>query len=266
MWNELSLLAGVFKAGALSAIGPCVIPLLPPLAALVAGYAMASISVGELNSAGRRWRRSMLAALLLVLGFIAMFVVLSAPALDIQPRLAASRSTLALVAGVLIAVSGAELLLRALERLFGWSGEVLDPYRRLAMPLAPLIGAALYFGWTTCVGPVLGPVLALASSPSTLAAGLKLLAVYAGGLAAALLLFAAAIGFVASRISRPVAAIALLEIVLAAGLIATGVLVPRGGMQSAGNWLIENYPALTRIEEATTSPDLPMAIMKKAVP
>jgi cytochrome c-type biogenesis protein len=266
MWNDISLLAGVFKAGALSAVGPCVIPLLPPLAALVAGYALASVTTDERGLAGRRWRRAILGAVLIILGFTAMFVLLSAPALAIQPRLAASRSTLALVAGALIAVSGAELLLRAMERLFGWSGEVLDPYRRLAMPLAPLIGAALYFGWTTCVGPVLGPVLSLSSSPSTLAAGLWLLAVYAGGLAVALLLFAGIIAFVAAQVSRPRMVVALIEIFLALGLIATGVLIPRGGMQSAGNWLIENYPALTRIEEATTAPDLPLAIMKKAVP
>lgn len=266
MWNELSLLAGVFKAGALSVIGPCVLPLLPPIAALVAGYAIGSISADERGLGRRRWRRAMLGATLISLGFAAMFVVLSSQALAIQPWLAARRSTLALVAGVLIAVSGAELLLRAMERLLGWGGAVLDPYRRLALPLAPFIGAALYFGWTTCVGPVLGPVLALASSPTTLLAGMQLLVVYAGGLVAALLAFSALAALVAAQVSRPAFLVALIEIVLAAGLIATGVMVPRGGMQIAGNWLIENYPVLTRVEEATTAPGLLRAIMKKAVP
>ncbi|KAB2850679.1 MAG: hypothetical protein F9K44_04125 [Hyphomicrobiaceae bacterium] len=264
MWNEVLLLAGVAKAGALSVLSPCVLPLLPPLAALVAGYALSTVSDDERGRFGRRWRRAVIGACLIIVGFAAMFVVLSAPGLAIQPRLAASRSLLALVAGVLIAVSGAELLLRGLERLLGWSGEVLDPYRRLAMPLAPMIGAALYFGWTTCVGPVLGPILSLASAPGTIAAGLGLLSVYAGGLAVALFLFVCAIAAVAAQISRPRRAVAMIEIVLAAGLLVTGFLVPRGGMQSAGTWLIDNYPVLATIEERTASPGLPLEIMKKA--
>jgi cytochrome c-type biogenesis protein len=264
MSNEVSLLAGVLKAGALSALSPCVLPLLPPLAALFAGYALSTVSDDERGRFGRRWRRAMLGALLAIAGFVAMFIVLSAPALAIQPQLAANRSLLALVAGVLIAVSGAELLLRALERLFGWTGVVLDPYRRLAMPLAPLIGAALYFGWTTCVGPVLGPILSLASAPATLGSGIGLLAVYAGGLAVALLLFACAVAAISANVSRPRAAVAMLEVFLAVGLLLTGFLVPRGGMQVAGAWLIDNYPVIATIEERTASPGLPLEIMKRA--
>jgi cytochrome c-type biogenesis protein len=190
---SLGSLLAAFGAGLISVLSPCVVPLLPAYLSLVSG-----VSVDELREADdpaalrARIRRGSAG---FVLGFSAVFVLLGASASAIGRFLGTFRVGLfgfevgaVQLAGLVIVVMGLHLL-----------GVLRIPllYRdtRFQVRSAPpgflgtfLVGAAFAFGWSPCVGPILGGILTVAGSQDTVLRGMGLLAVYAAGLAVPFLL------------------------------------------------------------------------------
>lgn len=184
-----SALATAFAAGLLSVLSPCVMPLMPAYLSMVSG-----VSVEEMRAAPGAGRsdtrlRVMLAALAFVLGFSLVFVLLGVSATLLGTRVHAWHLNLfgwqigiVQLGGLVIIGMGLHLagVLRipALyrERRF----ELTAPAGLLG---AVLVGAAFGFGWTPCVGPILGAILTLAAGRDTVGQGALLLSVYASGLA-----------------------------------------------------------------------------------
>jgi cytochrome c-type biogenesis protein len=109
------------------------------------------------------------------------------------------------------------------------------------------MGLAFAFGWTPCIGPVLGPILTLAGGKETVWQGASLLAVYSAGLGIPFLLAA----FFSSRFmafaKRFRANMGMVEKVIGALLVISGVLFLTGGMQKIAFWLLETFPILQSI-------------------
>jgi len=184
-----SSLATAFVAGLLSVLSPCVMPLMPAYLSMVSG-----VSVEEMRAAGGPGGadtrlRVMASALAFVLGFSLVFVLLGVSATLLGTRLHAWHVNLfgwqvgiTQLGGLVIVGMGLHLagVLRipALyrERRF----ELTAPAGLLG---AVLVGAAFGFGWTPCVGPILGAILTLAAGRETVGQGALLLSVYASGLA-----------------------------------------------------------------------------------
>lgn len=168
-------LAIAFGAGVISITSPCCLPLLPGYLGYLTG-----MSPGQL---GANRRRTVLAALLFVMGFSLVFIALGATASVLGALLLTYRLPLAQVAGVFILVMGLFLLLEGRISLLSRSGD----WSRLSaggkLWTAPLLGAAFAITWTPCIGPVLGAILTLAGSTASLEQGVVLLAAYSVGLA-----------------------------------------------------------------------------------
>jgi len=169
---DLSLagLGLAFLAGLISFLSPCVLPLVPSYLGVIGGARAPILRAGGF-----------------ILGFGVVFIALGATASALGSLLAPHKILLGRIAGVLIVFFGLSML--GAFRL----GFMMRDTRGLASadkygPVA--LGAAFAFGWSPCLGPVLGSILGLAASSASLGSGVGLLAVYTLGLAVPFLLAA----------------------------------------------------------------------------
>ena len=106
------------------------------------------------------------------------------------------------------------------------------------------MGIAFAFGWTPCIGPVLGVILAMASSSQSVGEGASLLAVYSAGLGIPFLLAALFVGPFMQFLARFKKHLGTMEKITGVLLVLTGILFLTGGMQTASFWLLETFPSL----------------------
>jgi cytochrome c-type biogenesis protein len=174
-----------FSAGALSFVSPCVLPLVPVYLSVTTG-----LGVEELSGAGRGTAGKVLrGAGLFILGFSAVFIALGLSATAVGAVLLRHQSGITRGAGVVVVVMSALILAGTTRRGLLWREWRFHPAGARAGGLwaPPLTGAAFAFGWTPCIGPVLGSVLAIAAAQDGLLRGAGLLATYSAGLAVPLL-------------------------------------------------------------------------------
>jgi cytochrome c-type biogenesis protein len=223
--GNVSLLAA-FAAGFLSFISPCVLPLIPGYISFVSG-----VSVDEMRSdappAASRLQ-VFFTSLAFVLGFSLVFIALGASATAVGKFMFSKLPLLSKLAGVVLIIFGLHTM--GVFRLAWLDTEKrVHQQRKPAGPLgAMLVGVAFAFGWTPCIGPILGGILAIAGSKNTVAEGVTLLAVYSLGLGIPFLITSLAINQffgAAKRIRKYYHAIELTSGVL---LIAIGVLIITG--------------------------------------
>jgi cytochrome c-type biogenesis protein len=210
-----------------------------------------------------RWRHIVRSALCFVFGFTTVFVALGAGASILGQWVQLHKAQLSLLAGIVIIGFGAHFLgILRLPLLFRQARFRL-PVPGANLAGAYLMGLAFAFGWTPCIGPVLATVLAVAANEASLGAGVRLLFVYSLGLGIPFLLAAAALGPFLAVLQRMRAHLRHVEMVMGVLLVATGVLMLTGSLNWLGAWLLENVPALTRIEEMVTPQRLQLEILKQ---
>jgi len=161
-------------AGAVGFFAPCVLPVLPAFAAVVAAVGLSRDPAG----AGP-FRASVLAAFAFLTGFGLVFVVAGATATTMAWWVRAAIPFLERIGGVALLLIGAFLAWRLVTRR-GITRPSAD--RRALFCLAALAGVGLGAAWTPCIGPVLASVLLDASFPDTLARGTAMLGFYVAGL------------------------------------------------------------------------------------
>lgn len=173
-----------FVAGLASFLTPCVLPLIPVYLSYLAG-----VSVSQLSTGGTKRKPTLLLnGLLFVAGFSAVFIVLGAGASELGRYLLIHLKAAEQLAGILIVIFSLFMLglirIPFLQRTFklkaGPSG--IGPLASFAL------GLGFAFGWTPCVGPILGSILAMAAIEQNLRYGVMLLAFYSLGLALPFLL------------------------------------------------------------------------------
>jgi len=188
MSEFLAQLPLAFASGLISVFSPCVLPLMPAYLSLISGVSVAELGEGSDNREQRA--RVMEACFGFVSGFSAVFIVLGASAFALGRILRVWRLDLfgleigiAQIAGVVIIVFGLHMM--GVFKI-GWL--LRDTRLQLDMG-APgffgsfTVGAGFGFGWSPCIGPILGAVLTLAGTRETVFEGITLLAVYSAGLA-----------------------------------------------------------------------------------
>lgn len=243
--SDLSYPTAMF-AGALSFLSPCVLPLVPPYLCYMAG-----VSADELRSgppvATHSYARLVASAVTFVLGFSTVFVALGAGASTIGQILRQNLDWLAVVAGLLIIVMGLNFL--GVFRLAFLSREarLSAPDRPRSLVGSYLMGFAFAFGWTPCIGPVLGAILGLAGSKGTVGEGAAMLTVYSAGLGIPFILAAAFSGAFFRWLHGFRSHLANVEKAMGGLLVVTGILFLTGGMQRLSFWLLETFPALQQI-------------------
>ncbi|OYX45557.1 MAG: cytochrome C biogenesis protein [Rhodobacterales bacterium 32-67-9] len=226
-------------AGVLSFLSPCVLPIVPPYLAYMGG-----ISMGEMQDERAGRRRALVAAGFFVLGLSTVFLFLGFTASAFGKFFLQNQDWFSTMAGIVVMIFGAHFL-----------GVIRIPFldREARMDAgdqggsafgAYLLGLAFAFGWTPCIGPQLGMILALAAQDGSIVRGTGLLAVYAIGLGIPFLLVAAffprlkgRMAFLKRHMTRIVRITGLL-------LWTIGLLMLTGGFSQFSYWLLETFPSL----------------------
>jgi|KBSMisStandDraft_5_1062788.scaffolds.fasta_scaffold157213_2 cytochrome c-type biogenesis protein len=222
--TDVSLLAA-FGAGILSFISPCVLPLVPGYISFVSGVSFDQMQAADAASRAATRRQMLITSLAFVLGFSVVFICLGASATAIGHLLRHQKTILERIAGAVIIIFG--LHLAGVFRIKWLDKDTrVQTSGRPASPIgAFLVGLAFAFGWTPCIGPILGGILAIAGSKNSVGEGVGLLAVYSAGLGIPFLVTSLAIDrfFVASKRIRKY--YKPIEIASGALLVVLGVLI-----------------------------------------
>ncbi|MEQ9642763.1 MAG: cytochrome c biogenesis protein CcdA [Alphaproteobacteria bacterium] len=242
MTSEVGIVA-VFVAGAISFLSPCVLPLVPGYISYIAGSATQPRGYGTF--AARLPAIGL--SLCFVLGFSTVFVALGASATALGQLLLAYRLELNIAGGALVILFG--LFLIGLVRP-GWMLRDRRFYPTFpgGRPLsAYMLGLAFAFGWTPCIGPILGAILTVGAVTATVADGIALLSVYSFGLGVPFLLTAAFTDTMARRLRALGRVGWMLQLAAGAIMILMGIAMITGDLAAFAFWLLETFPVLGEI-------------------
>ena len=222
-----------FGAGFISFLSPCVLPLIPGYVSFISGQ-----SLQELLGAQKI---KFLPLVLFCAGFSTVFIILGASASFLGQTLLQNSEILRIAAGIVIIIFSLQLVglinigYLNLEKRFEAkkSQNILFPY---------VIGLAFGFGWTPCIGPILGSILALASIEETLSRAILLLSFYSLGLALPFI----ASGYLIQRFllfsknfKKNINIISKIGGII---LLVTGILILTNQLQAIGFYIIKIFP------------------------
>ncbi|MBO0765792.1 MAG: cytochrome c biogenesis protein CcdA [Hyphomicrobiaceae bacterium] len=254
----------VALAGLVSFLSPCVLPLVPPYLTYLGGTTLDQLSGREQIDA-RLWRRVVLAAVFFVLGFTTVFVGFGAGASVLGQWIQAHKSELAVLAGIVIVLFGLHFLGLLRVPLLYREARFHTDSAGAGLAGAYVMGLAFAFGWTPCIGPVLATVLTLAANEASLGAGVRLLFVYSLGLGIPFVLAAVAIGPFLGFLKRFRRHLGRVEKAMGLLLVAAGILMLTGLLNTFGTWMLDNMPGLGRVEELFTPEELREKILQEGV-
>jgi cytochrome c-type biogenesis protein len=226
-------------------VSPCVLPIVPPYLAWLAGVSFEELKDEDPGAAQRR--RVVLAAAAFVLGFSTVFVALGATASLIGRTIAQYFDVLSIIAGAVIILMGLHFLGVFRIALLYREARVQVARKPAGIAGAYLMGLAFAFGWTPCVGPVLAAILFLAGSEGTAVRGALMLAVYSLGIGIPFLLaaiFASRFLGWAARFKKHMRKV---EMAMGGLLVITGLLFMTGRMSAISYWLLETFPIFQAI-------------------
>ena len=229
-----------FFAGFISFISPCVLPLIPGYVSFISGT-----TLNELDNKSKNF--ILKKSLFFSLGFSLVFISLGATATFIGSFLLQNSKILSIGSGFIIIFFGIYLLelikINVLSKSFGnfniqYSNSLLFPF---------IVGIGFGFGWTPCIGPILGSILAFASMEDSIYKGILLLSLYSLGLAVPFVLSSLLIKrfLIFSKSAKNY----LINIKKISGiiLIINGILIVTGKLQILGFYLIEYFPILQKL-------------------
>jgi cytochrome c-type biogenesis protein len=218
------LIIAAFIAGMLTFLAPCTFPLVPGYLGFISG-----VSVQELQDPKRTkfaQRKIFLNGFFFVFGFSLVFVVLGTAAGFLSQLLSPYRAMLGRVGGALIILLGLSMLDASTIPFLSKEVHVRLPsfLRKGKWASSCLLGASFGFGWTPCVGPILGSILTLAAVSATAPTGAFLLLVFSLGLAIPFLFVAACASMAMTWMSRVGTYLKVISIASGILLVFLGVL------------------------------------------
>lgn len=228
-----------FAAGVLSFLSPCVLPLIPGYLSFMTGLSTAELSEGRPSMPS-----VLRPAFLFVGGFTLIFVALGATASVLGQFLREYRSVVEVVAG--IAVVGFGVLMLGIIKvpwLYGEARVDMEKSRAFGQGAAFVMGMAFAAGWTPCVGPILGTILAMAGSSGSVSQGVILLTAYSLGLGVPFLLVAVLFGRVVGLMRWLSRHALVINRVAGVMLIIAGVLIATGRLGVLTSWLVGIVPS-----------------------
>ncbi|SHI68367.1 cytochrome c biogenesis CcdA family protein [Wenxinia saemankumensis] len=234
------LIAGL--AGLLSFLSPCVLPIVPPYLAYMGG-----VSMTEMGGPARERRRVLVAAGFFVLGLSTVFLLLGMAFSALGRMFLSVQGWFVIGAGLVVMLFGLHFLgilrLRFLDR----EARLEAGDRGGSAFGAYLLGLAFAFGWTPCLGPILGAILGLAMTEADVTRGAVLLAAYALGLGLPFLAVAAffpSLGGVMAAMKRRMG---IIEKVSGLLLWTVGLFMLTGQFSDFSWWLLETFPGLAAL-------------------
>ncbi len=167
--------------GFLSFASPCVFPLIPAYIAFITGVSIRDFREGK----GDR-KIAFIYSFIFVVGFSLAFTLLGASASFVGKLLKSFKTEFRIFAGIILLLFGFQLI-GILKVPFLLEERKIDAsrinYSALPRHLISFISGFLFaFGWTSCIGPILAGILALAASSESLFKGSLLLFIYSLGI------------------------------------------------------------------------------------
>lgn len=225
--NDMTIWAA-FVGGLVSFASPCVLPLMPGYIGYISGI---TAEEGEQLERRTYVMHTMLHALLFGVGFTTVFVGMGLTATSIGSFLIRSLPYLQKAAGVLLLAFGLQMT-GILKLSWFYKERRFEVRQKEASVLRSfLLGMAFAFGWTPCVGPVLGAVLTMAASQGQVITGGVMLFSYSLGMGIPFLLTAFALTFSLSFASRAGRFLHYLHITAGVIMVVMGVLLLSGHFQ-----------------------------------
>tara|TARA_B100000780_G_scaffold51099_1_gene31630 strand:+ start:383 stop:1090 length:708 start_codon:yes stop_codon:yes gene_type:complete len=163
-----------FGAGLISFLSPCVLPLIP-------GY-ISFISGASLNELLENKKINVFPLILFTLGFSFVFIMFGAAASYLGQVLLQNSQTLRIIAGLVIIIFSLQLIGIINISFLNFEKKIYTKKNNNVW-FSFVVGMAFGFGWTPCIGPILGSILALASTEETIFKAIILLSFYSLGLA-----------------------------------------------------------------------------------
>jgi len=224
-----------FGAGLISFLSPCVLPLIP-------GY-ISFISGASLNELLARKKVNLTPLILFTLGFSFVFITFGAAASYLGQVLLQNSQTLRIIAGLVIVIFSLQLIGIINISFLNFEKKIYTK-KNNNIWFSFIVGMAFGFGWTPCIGPILGSILALASTEETIFKAIILLSFYSLGLAIPFILS----GFLMQRFlmfSKNFRKnINLISKIGGIILLVTGVLILTNQLQVLGYYILNSLPFL----------------------
>jgi cytochrome c-type biogenesis protein len=202
MAEALALLIPSFIAGLLTFLAPCTLPLVPGYLVFIGGSSLADLKDPEKAKLAKR--KIFFNGLFFILGFSVVFIVLGTAAGALGQLLIGYRVWLSRIGGIFVILFGLFMLNILKLPFLSVEKTIKTPqlFERGRSLNSFILGTAFGFGWTPCVGPILGSILLLASASATALQGAFLLAVFSAGLAVPFLIIALGIGSASKYINK----------------------------------------------------------------
>ena len=229
-----------FLAGLISFLSPCVLPLIPGYISYISGTSLENLIEKKNNLV-------VVKTIFFTLGFSFVFITLGSTASFLGKFFLNNSNILGIVAGITIIFFSLHLIgiinfkfmnkdIRIFTNQYSYN---------LAFPL--LVGAAFGFGWTPCIGPILGSILTLAAIEENFSKSILLLSFYSLGLAIPFIISGILIDkflFFSKNFRKYTSAITKVGGII---LLLTGIAVLTGQLQVLGFVILEYFPSLGNI-------------------
>ena len=229
-----------FFAGFVSFLSPCVLPLIPGYISFINGTTLENLEDKKKNFIFKE-------TLLFTLGFSVVFISLGATATFFGSLIFKYSTFFTYFVGIVIIFFSLNMIgilqLRLLnqELKYHFHNQITKPY------MSFLVGIGFGFGWSPCIGPILGSVLALASLETTITKGIILLTIYSIGLAIPFILSGLFITKFLIFSKKTKMHIIKIQKISGYILLLTGVLIITGKLQSLGYYLLDWFPILGKL-------------------
>tara|TARA_A100001011_G_scaffold4880_1_gene5631 strand:- start:3230 stop:3937 length:708 start_codon:yes stop_codon:yes gene_type:complete len=227
-----------FSAGLVSFLSPCVLPLVP-------GY-ISYISGSTLNEILSQKKINLLPIISFTIGFSLVFIIFGATASYLGKLLLKNSNELRILAGLIIIVFSLQIMGIINLRFLNYEKKI-NINKSSSIFSSLILGMAFAFGWTPCIGPILGSILVLASTEQNVSKGILLLFFYSLGLAIPFILS----GYLIQKfliLSRNLKK--KLNIIMKVGgsfLLITGILVLTNNLQIVGFYLLNFLPFMQNL-------------------
>ena len=222
-------------AGLISFLSPCVLPLIP-------GY-ISYISGSSVNELIEKKNINLIPIILFTVGFSIVFIIFGAASTFLGQVLLQNSYELRIVAGLIIIILSLHIIGLINISFLNYEKRIqTNISKNFFSPI--LIGMAFAFGWTPCIGPILGSILVLASTEESLAGGILLLFFYSIGLAIPFILS----GYLMQKFlifsknfKKNINKVSKIGGII---LLITGILIITNQLQALGYYLLDIFPFL----------------------
>tara|TARA_Y100001935_G_scaffold98818_1_gene82135 strand:- start:442 stop:1149 length:708 start_codon:yes stop_codon:yes gene_type:complete len=224
-----------FSAGLISFLSPCVLPLIP-------GY-ISYISGSSLNELIEKKNTNIFPIILFTIGFSIVFITFGAASTFLGKVLLQNSYELRIVAGLIIIILSLHIIGFVNIKFLNYEKRIeANISKNFFSPI--LIGMAFAFGWTPCIGPILGSILILASTEESLLRGISLLLFYSIGLAIPFILSGYLIQkflIFSKNFKKNINKVSKIGGII---LLITGILIITNQLQALGFYLLNVFPFL----------------------